>query len=420
VALSCGIDFGTSNTSVVLVRNGVLEAVPVDPRSRIAETIPTLLYWGTKEGPPQFGTAAVEAWLGEEMGGRFIQSVKKHLPAKSFQSTWIRDRERTIEEIVGAFLRHLKVAVDELAGASVTRVVLGRPAKFSIDPDADRLAETRLREAARLAGFEEIVFLIEPIAAARAFEESLTEEVLCLVGDLGGGTSDFSIVRLGPRSSGDREGDVLGVGGVPIAGNDFDARIVWTRVTPLLGRDARYRPSQNWVPIPTALHHAICRWHTLSFAARDREKIAFLDQVLRTADDVEGLSKLRALLEAGPGYLFFEAVEGAKVRLSSTDDTRLVFEFEKIDLDVAMTRQTFERSIADETRAIAQCMDALLADVGATKEDIGVVFLTGGTSRVPVVWNLFAERFGVEKIADQNVFTSVGRGLGLEALARFG
>ena len=142
--------------------------------------------------------------------------------------------------------------------------------------------------------------------------------------------------------------------------------------------------------------------------------------MLRTADDVEGLQKLRALLEAGPGYLFFEAVEGAKVRLSSTDNTRLVFEFEKIDLDVAMTRQAFERSIADETRAIAHCMDALLADVGATKEDIGVVFLTGGTSRVPVVWNLFAERFGRERIADQNVFTSVGRGLGLEALARFG
>ena len=130
---------------------------------------------------------------------------------------------------------------------------------------------------------------------------------------------------------------------------------------------------------------------------RNRDKLEFLDQVLRTADDVEGLTKLKALLEARRGYLFFEAVEGAKVRLSSAAETRLVFEFENIDLDVAMTRQAFERSIADETRSIAQCMDGLLADVGATKEDIGVVFLTGGTSRVPCVWNLFAKRFGEER-----------------------
>jgi len=391
----------------------------LDPGSRIDNTTPTLMFF-PHERAPVYGSRAIEAYLENDMNGRFIQSIKRHLPSPGFMETEVGGRIQSIEELVAGFLEHLKRAADAAAGRPVDRVLMGRPARFHADDARDALAERRLESAALMAGFREVAFQIEPIAAARAFERQLDREVLCLVGDLGGGTSDFTVIRLGPERAGrvDRRADVLGVSGVAVAGNDFDARLVWKEVTPLFGRDARYRPAGRWVAVPTKLHYAMTRWHSLCFASTP-QNLRELARVIRTSDDEVGLGRLETLLRDNLGYLLFQSVEAAKVGLSSADAADLTFDaggsaHGDILFSRRVTRSAFEAAIEREVGAMAGCLDGLLDDLGLTPDDVGVVFLTGGSSRVPRVMEIFRRRFG-DRIVDQDVFTSVGLGLGIEA-----
>ena len=417
----CGIDFGTSNSTATLVDEHGMQPLALDTGAMVDSTLPTLMFFPFGEtGTSWYGTQAVDSYLERDLMGRFIQSIKKHLPSPNFRQTLIQGRVRTIEELVAGFLLHIKAAVDAAAGTSVERVLLGRPARFHLDDERDQLAQDRLERAARLAGFTEIAFQIEPIAAARAFERSLDEDVLCLVGDLGGGTSDFTVIRLGPSYTGriERRQDVLGVAGVPVGGNDFDARLVWKKVTPHFGRDAMYRPSMKWVPVPPGLHHAMCRWHTLSFVGNDENR-RMLARMRRTGDDQRGLKQLEALIEGNHGYELFESVEAAKVALSKSDETELRFERGEIAVRERVTRAEFEGAINREITQLSACVDTLLADLSLAPKDISVVFLTGGSSLVPAVTRIFRERFD-DRIVDRDVFTSVGLGLGIEAGERLG
>jgi len=417
----CGIDFGTSNSTATLVDGRGIQPLALDAGAAVSSTLPTLMFFPFGEtGTSWYGTQAVASYLERDLMGRFIQSVKKHLPSPNFSQTLIQGQVRTIEELVAGFLLHIKELVDAAAGEPVERVLMGRPARFHLDDERDQLAQDRLERAARLAGFKEIAFQIEPVAAARAFERSLDEDVLCLVGDLGGGTSDFTVIRLGPSRAGhiDRREDVLGVAGVPVGGNDFDARLVWQKVTPHFGRDARYRPSMKWVPVPPGLHHAMCRWHTLSFAANEENR-RMLDRMLRTTDDPRGLKQLESLIEGNHGYELFESVEAAKVALSGAEETVLRFERGNISVSERVTRADFESAIHREITLLEGCVDGLLEELSLAREDISVVFLTGGSSLVPAVARIFRERFE-DRIVDRDVFTSVGLGLGIEAGERLG
>jgi hypothetical chaperone protein len=413
-----GIDFGTSNSAAVLHIGGGVAPVALDAQSTIADTSPTLLYFG--ESPPaHFGTAAIRAYIEHSLTGRLLQAIKKHLPSPGFDGTYLFGRFRPVEEIVAGYLAYVRASVEAQAGEKVTQVLLGRPARFHADPTRDALAERRLVKAARIAGFTEIELQLEPIAAARSFERSLSGEVLCLVGDLGGGTSDFTVMRLSPERAGqrDRAGDVLGSAGVPVGGTDFDARILMRAVLPHLGMNSDYAPEGRVVPLPTALHLAVCRWHTLALAS-SKQNMAMLDYWLRSAHDQGGLKWLRELLDQNYGYLLFQAVERLKVALSQEEVARLTFEAGSIRLDVPMSRREFEAAIAPEVGEVAQSVDGLLTRLNLRPDDIGVVFLTGGSSKVPLVKRLFAERFG-SRIVAEDEFTSIASGLGIEAGERF-
>ncbi len=294
--VACGIDFGTSNSTLTLAWPDRVQPVAIDPSNRVPEALPTLLFFD-EDGHGAYGSQAVSEYEGAEMGGRFLQAIKKHLPAPGFTGTEVAGGFRSVEELVAGFLEHLRFEAERVAGEPVEKVVLGRPARFSSDPRRDRLAQDRLESAAGLAGFVDVAFQIEPMAAARSFESDLDREVLCLVGDLGGGTSDFTLVRLGPDRVGspDRLGDVLAVRGVTVGGTDFDARLVYETVVPQLGLRSRYRVAGAWTPVPTYLHHAVCRWHRLSLVNTD-ENVAFLRRIIRTADDPEGLRRLQQLV----------------------------------------------------------------------------------------------------------------------------
>ncbi len=417
--LACGIDFGTSNTTAALATSSGVRAVPFDPASTITDSGPTLLYFD-EDGHPAFASAAIAAYVSRELQGRLVQAIKRYLPSPTFEGTWIGGRLRTIEELVGGYLHYVRAALESDAGAPVSRVVLGRPARFHDDDARDQLAQDRLERAARIAGFEEIRFQVEPIAAARRFEEGLERAVLCLVGDLGGGTSDFSVVRLSPRAVGrsDRVSDVRGVSGVSLAGNDLDARLIMRFVLPAFGYGTTYAPVGQTIPFPTSLHMAMTRWHRLCLAGTDAE-LAFLRRGIRTAADKAGLRRLHELLSERYAWQLFRAVEDAKLVLSQADAGTLSLHQGGIQLDLDVDRAGFEDAIQGELAGIAGCMDRLLADLDLRPADIGVVFLTGGTSKVPAVQALFEQRFP-GRIVPQDAFTSVGYGLGVEAAEAWG
>jgi len=414
---AAAIDFGTSNSTLALAQGGRVLPIAIDPANRVPTLMPTLLYFHPPD-PPVYGARAVGRYLEHELRGRLIQSVKRHLPSTLFDGTSIGSSSTSLETLIAGFLHHLRGHAEQAAGEPVRRVLLGRPARFDPDPERDQLAEDRLRRAAGLAGFDEVHFQVEPVAAARAFERSLDHDVLCFVADLGGGTSDFTLIRLGPGRVGrDRREDVLGVGGVAVAGNDVDARVVWTQVCPHFGLHARYAPDRRMIEVPTVLHHAMCRWHTLCQATTPKN-LRFLDNMLRTTDDPEGIGRLAELIRENYGYLLFQSVEAVKIALGEAPAAELSFHRGEIDLDVPMDAVSFDRAIDPELEAIEGSARALLRQVGVESRDVDVVFLTGGTSRLKRVRRLFDGLFP-GRIVEQDSFSSVGLGLGVEAAERF-
>lgn len=415
---AAAIDFGTSNSTLALVKDGRVTQLPLDPYNRVTTLMPTLLYF--RPGvPPVYGAAAIAAYLEHDLEGRLIQSVKRHLPSMSFDGTAFGRTSVTLEMLIGGFLGRLRGIAEAAAGEPVRHLLLGRPARFAAEEDRDALAEQRLRDAARLAGFEEVAFQLEPIAAARSFERSIDHDVLCFVGDLGGGTSDFTLIRLGPSHRGaiDRSGDVLGVAGLDVAGNDIDARLVWSEVAPHFGAHARYRPDRRMVTVPTMLHHAMTRWHTLCQATTPKN-LSLLDRWITTADDKQGLEHLRELIRENYGYLLFQAVESTKIALGASEDARLRFKRGDIDLDLPVARASFEAAIRPDLARISETAHALLDRCGVTPQDVDVAFLTGGTSKLPAVRSMF-EGWFPGRIVEQDSFTSVGEGLGVEAAERY-
>ena len=413
--LACGLDFGTSNTALALLTEQGATPLVVDLENNPPENIPTLLFF-SPDHRQFYGTAAVREHVDSQMDGRFLQSIKRHLPSKAFTTTFLHGRSMDLSELIAGFLEHLRFLAEKQTGQPVRRVVMGRPAVFHTDPDRDRLAERRLEQAAYLAGFEDVRFQLEPIAAARAFEQTLDREVTCLVGDMGGGTSDFTVMKLGPERRGDRRKDVMGFDGVNVAGNDLDAALVKLRVLPRLGYGASYKPLGRPIPVPTKLHVAMTSWHALSFV-NTPNNLDELQRWIRTADDAEGLKRLHELLDWNLGFELFRAVERCKLELSQHNEGVLSFRARKIALEEPVSRREWEDAIEPLANKLENCVDGLMERLG--QPNIDAVFLTGGTSLVPRVRRIFEDRFP-GRILGKQVFTSVGSGLAVEAAEAWG
>jgi hypothetical chaperone protein len=417
MSVVCGIDFGTSNSTLTLADAHGVHPVVVDPVNRLPQAIPTIFFFD-EDGLSSYGSQAVSDYLDADHSGRLLQSIKRHLPSSGFSGTLIAERFRSVEDLIAGFLEHLRFLAEKAAGEPVTRVVLGRPAVFHPNAKQDQLAQDRLERAASMAGFVDIAFQIEPMAAARAFERDLTDDVRCLVGDLGGGTSDFTLVQLGASRIGkSRAKDVLGSHGIAIAGNDLDARLVWRKVMPHFGVRARYKVDQVWTPVPTYMHHTACRWQHLCLANTD-ENARFLDRMVRSSNDRVGLDRLRRLIQDQHSWTFFKAVEGIKLSLSTREIAELDYRHDGLEFFESVSRAEFEEAIQREITKLEDTIDDLIDQSGMGWEDVDVVFLTGGTSLVPRVRRVFEERFP-GRIVDHDTFTSVGIGLAIEARERF-
>ena len=424
--LYIGVDFGTTNTVVSLCDHAGVTRTLVYPSAQgPLSTFRSVLCYVSEDGESlsttarvYCGPAAIEAFLQQGEDARLIQSVKTFLSSKSFSKSTILGREYTLEQIVADFLRGLVKAAQWPQGVANLSgpITVGRPVKFAGGGTAaeDALAESRLRTAFKAAGFADINLALEPQAAAYFFARCLREPATVLVADFGGGTSDFSIVKFDPHTG---KTQALAHAGVGIAGDTLDYRIIDKVIAPAFGKGSNFRPEDKWLEVPKWIYFEFEHWHQLSFLKRPAV-LRELKDIERTSDSPEKIAGLRLFLEHELGFHLYQAVNQCKTALSTATQAELVFNFPPIELRCTVRRSDFEQWIAQDVAAIeAACSEALM-QAKMTAQDISVVFMTGGTSFVPLLRQRFEARFGMEKIVVGDEFVSVGNGLALLARER--
>ncbi len=419
MSLRVGIDFGTSNSAAAIPGADVSEPAQVlslDPHGEDPRLFRSALFFPEHEKDVFAGGEAILRYL-EDDEGRFIQSVKTFLPSASFTATEIRRRSYKLEAIVALVLQRMRARIEELTGSTIDKVVFGRPAVFSPDPEKDALAQDRLTRSAELAGFPTPTFVIEPIAAALGYEAGLDRDEWVLVGDFGAGTSDFTLMRLGPSRRGviDRREDVVASGGVYIGGDKFDAALVEHRLLPRFGEGATYlagATSQRPLPLPTWMPRRVLAWHELMLL-RERSTLEFLRNAIDTSDRPSDVENLLRLVEENLAFHLYRAVERAKRELGERDEAVIQFSEGDIELEERVTRAEFEAWTAPLRQSLEETVDGVLARAGGVQPD--TVFLTGGTSKIPSVRALFERKFGAERLRSGDAFTSVVAGLGRAA-----
>ncbi len=411
-----GIDFGTTNSALSVYRNGAVEVVAVDGGEGPEELMRSVLYF-SEDNEIYTGSEAIRHYVGDEASGRFMQSIKTFLPNTSFDSTEVFGKRYSIDDLVAIILKRLKECGEAHVGCPVESVVLGRPVVFSTDAAKDAVAQQRLERAARKAGFKNIWFQYEPVAAALAFEESLQpgQERIVFIGDFGGGTSDFSVIRVkgGAFCRSDRRSDVLAMGGVYVAGDKFDSQIMWDKIAHYFGRYARYKTmgKDEWVTFPRSIINTLCQWHRIPML-RGRTTREQIRVIKNSTDDRQALERLENIISDNYGFYLFQAIEKAKCELSRMERTAIEFTERDLLISQELTKDEFETINGGNFQNIAECIDEVIGRSGITPAGMDTVFLTGGTSRIPLIQDLFAQRFGREKLENRDAFTSVVHGLG--------
>ena len=368
------------------------------------------------------GPSAIEHHLETEENDRLIQSLKSHLPSRTLTGTEVFGRRYKLEEMLARMIGDLRQHAEKQFASPIRSAMAGRPVHFASaeNQEDDDFAVARLRQAFLLAGFERVEFEMEPVAAAYAYESTLDHDELILIGDFGGGTSDFSLLRVGPevRRRGRTAQDLLGTSGVGLAGDAFDARIIHKLVSPALGSDSEARSLSQLLPAVPAWNYAkLEHWHHLSFLRTSNVR-EILRSAHRRALEPEKIAALIAIIDENLGYQLHQAVQRVKFELSRSEAAEFRFDEGSLELRIPVTRAQFESWIERELQAIEQCIDGLLRTAGVDPRAVDRVFLTGGSSFVPAVRRIFAARFGERRIRSGNEFTSVAHGLALCAAER--
>jgi hypothetical chaperone protein len=415
-----GIDFGTTNSVIsILDPDGSLATKRHLVGTAELETFRTVLcFWSEEHRAGSnllhaAGPHAIKAYLEDPLDSRLIMSMKTYLAQKSFTQTQISGRTFTLEALVALFLKAL--LGDDHAGC---KVVAGRPVRFAGDFADDEHGEARLRQSFAQAGFPEIEVALEPEGAGYRFAQTLDGPATVLVGDFGGGTSDFSVMRFDP--TGQTRVIPLGYAGVGIAGDTFDYRIIDKVIAPLLGKNDSYTAMMGrQLPVPSDYFTGFARWHKLSLMRVPRT-LRDIAAVAQTATHPERLHTLIRLIEHEVGYQLYQAVSTVKAELSRADTATLRFAHEDFVVEQPIARGDFENWIAPDLKRLAAAVDEALKRAGLPAEAIDRVFLTGGTSFVPAVRGLFEQRFGAEKVSGGGEFVSVAEGLALIGRDRIG
>ncbi len=418
-----GIDFGTTNSSIALANgSGTVELARFSELGSPTNSYRSLLYMeqvkerGVNTLKSWSGPDGIERYLSADGNGRLMQSLKSFLSSRSLHGTEVFGRRHTLVSLIARMLRDLREKAEDQFGVEIRTAVVGRPVQFvGAESEGDtKYAEHRLREAFREAGYESVDFELEPVAAARYYESKLDRDELILIGDFGGGTSDFSLIRVGPtiRKRGRIASDLLGNAGIGLAGDAFDAKIVRHLVAPALGAESQMRSLNKTLPVPGWVYSKLERWHYLSFL-KARDTMEMLRGVQGHALEPEKIKALIHLVKEDLGFRLHRAVQGVKCELSHHPRARFKFSDGVVEIEATLERHVFESWIEPELGQIQTCVDSLLSRAGVRFEDVDAVFLTGGTSFVPAVRQIFESRFGTKKLRSGNEFTSVAHGLAL-------
>jgi hypothetical chaperone protein len=421
--IGIGIDFGTTNSCISIAEPG---RDPVSIQFQLmgepTQTFRSVLYFQRDEKQKSkihsfSGSEAIEEYLEDEEKGRLIQSIKSLLGSATFTTTNVFGRSYTAEDLVAIFLRAMFVA-SESRFENSTRIVVGRPVDFvgAEKPEDEQLALTRLRSAFAKAGIDKFEFEFEPVAAALTYERRLTQNETVLIGDFGGGTSDFSILSLGPNQERNKQ-RILATVGLPLAGDAFDTRIIRHVVSPELGFGSEYASFGKKLNVPQWFYSRLERWHYLSLL-KSRETLHTIRSIGKTAEEPEKLEALAELVEGDLGFRLHQAVQHTKIQLSRSPEANFRFDLPSLAVHTSVKRSDFEQWIAEDLESIERSIEAVLQAASLQPNQVDRVFLTGGTSFVPSVRRIFEQRFGKEKLTSGDNFTSVATGLALAALER--
>lgn len=464
--LFCGLDFGTTNSSVAVSDGQRTWVLELDGLNDPPTCLPSLLYL-SREGEHIVGRAAANAFIERNVDrevmleqvdlgvaiegyvasepdksesyrplegtpkvaegvlaratvevnlpGRLFQSLKSQLRHIGFRGTEVFGEKYQIEELIAILLARMKQAVDAAAGEPVDTVVLGRPVRFSADPAEDAAAARRLRVASRLAGFTETTFFYEPVAACVEYAITTDRKQKLMVVDIGGGTCDVCVMEFGGLE-GDRqrlaESRILGVAGVPVAGDAIDREIIRAKLFPWFGSRSRYGPSM--LPVPQFLYNQLLDWQNL-YKLNTEETINWLIAMEMSSSAPEAIRALRCLIQRNYGYPVARAAEAAKKRLSSEQATTINLDKEEIHIAERLERAEFAHLIEHTLDKMLESIQEAEAQAECAPDQIDCVLTTGGTSLIPAVRHMLEERYGADRLLQRDTFTSVAAGLAIVA-----
>ena len=402
----CGIDFGTTNTVVSIVdREGKL----IDSFS-----LPTVFFI------PQGREGIERIFIGKEAlgeyergaSGRFVHSIKRSLSDPSLTETLINGRRYPLSSLVQHFLQELDRIMEKRWGFVPRNIVLGHPVRFSEKQPEDQLARERLLEGFRLAGYRDTRLLQEPVAAALCFEEQLkASDRNYLIIDLGGGTSDFSLIQLDPGKPGIERYKVLAVGGINIGGDDFDEEVMFRKISPLLGAGSTYDSMNRRMPMPVHLYRDISRWNRIQHFDRNAIQAEFSDYEFK-ATDKAGVKKLKQVMLRNLSNRILHRIRSAKHELSERDEVPIRFHEEGMELAAPLSLSEFNRVIHEKVGIILSHLESFTGGTEISRGDIDRVIITGGSSRVDSFGHSVRGLFDEERVlTDGNFYNSVSLGL---------
>jgi hypothetical chaperone protein len=417
MALVCGIDFGTSNSTIGIAEGGRPRLLPLEAGEL---TLPSALFFNFDENAISYGRTAIDDYIDGEYG-RFMRSLKSILGTSLMNHhTQLSQRQISYSEIIGEFIAEMKARAESQLAQPLEQVVMGRPVHFvDGDKNADNLAQNTLADICRDVGFKEVEFQFEPIAAALDYEQKLSAEELSLIVDIGGGTSDFTIIRLSPDSQKkvDRYQDILATTGVHVGGNDFDRRFNLAKAMPALGMSSHMKGEKR-IELPSSPYFDLATWH-LIHNQYQRNNIIDIESMRLRAAQPQLVERLLKLLKNQDGHRLIGEIEACKIELAAATEAQLNLDFIEARLYLDCRRAEFDAATTNEVEEIAKTIAQSLITAQIDAEQINSVFLTGGTTGLPSVRKAVMDAFPNCKLVEGDRFGSVGMGLTLEAMNRF-
>ena len=412
-----GIDFGTSNSTVGVIENGRPRLVALESGSA---TLPSAIFFNFEDGGALFGRNAIGNYT-DGVEGRLMRALKSVLGSSLVhEKTRIKARSIAFTDIIGMFIAHLKTQLDNHNDQAVENVVLGRPVRFVDEDDtADAAAQSELEKAARKQGFKHIDFQFEPIAAALDYEHTVSREELALIVDMGGGTSDFSIVRVSPEraTANDRKDDILANRGIHIGGTDFDRLLSIAHVMPQLGYLTQTKDGKR--NLPAGYFIDLATWQRINLLYTPKAMLD-LRQIRYEAAQPDLVDRLIEVVEHRFGHALADRVEKAKIELTDAEQANIDVDLPGATFTASLTKQGLEQTIRTEIGRVTDTVAETLRQAGIRPEDITAVFLTGGSTAIPLARRSILALVPQAKVVQGDAFGSVGLGLALDAQRKFG